>query len=126
MARAGSRRREFVLRTALGASRGRLLRQAVTESAVMSGKPGRLLYGARCDFAFTDWIRSVQNFLIASRPETVGAPGVRMRAVRSVNQIESVEVPFAEDLCVEEIVRSRHGELNFARTLPQTPKSEKR
>jgi predicted permease len=36
MARAGSRRREFVLRTALGASRGRLLRQAVTEGAVMS------------------------------------------------------------------------------------------
>ncbi|RPJ54401.1 MAG: hypothetical protein EHM23_29090, partial [Acidobacteria bacterium] len=31
MARAGSRRREFVLRTALGASRGRLLRQSVTE-----------------------------------------------------------------------------------------------
>jgi predicted permease len=37
MARAGSRRREFVLRTALGASRGRLLRQSVTEGAVLSG-----------------------------------------------------------------------------------------
>src|SRR5262249_42790270 len=37
MARASSRRREFVLRAALGASRGRLLRQAVTEGAVMSG-----------------------------------------------------------------------------------------
>ena len=37
MARAGSRRREFVLRTALGASRGRLLRQSLTEGAVMSG-----------------------------------------------------------------------------------------
>jgi len=36
MSRAGSRRREFVLRTALGASRGRLLRQSVTEGAVMS------------------------------------------------------------------------------------------
>src|SRR5438552_194940 len=42
MARAGSRRREFVLRAALGASRGRLLRQAVTESAVMSGAGGIL------------------------------------------------------------------------------------
>src|SRR5438552_2377726 len=42
MARAGSRRREFVLRTALGASRGRLLRQAVPEGAVMSGAGGIL------------------------------------------------------------------------------------
>src|SRR5215475_4029599 len=37
MARASSRRREFVIRAALGASRGRLLRQAVTEGALMSG-----------------------------------------------------------------------------------------
>ncbi|HEY3455554.1 MAG TPA: ABC transporter permease, partial [Bryobacteraceae bacterium] len=42
MARAGSRRREFVLRTALGASRGRLLRQSLTEGAVMSGAGGIL------------------------------------------------------------------------------------
>jgi putative ABC transport system permease protein len=42
MARAGSRRREFVLRTALGASRGRLLRQSITEGAVMSGAGGIL------------------------------------------------------------------------------------
>ncbi len=42
MARAGSRRREFVLRTALGASRGRLLRQSVTEGAVMAAGGGIL------------------------------------------------------------------------------------
>jgi predicted permease len=42
MARAGSRRREFVLRAALGASRGRLLRQSVTEASVMSGAGGIL------------------------------------------------------------------------------------
>src|SRR5438034_5111752 len=42
MARAGSRRREFVLRAALGASRGRLLRQSITEGAVMSGAGGIL------------------------------------------------------------------------------------
>ena len=42
MARAGSRRREFVLRIALGASRGRLLRQSVTEGAVMSVAGGIL------------------------------------------------------------------------------------
>ena len=45
MARAGSRRREFVLRTALGASRGRLLRQSVTEGAVMAGAGGILGLG---------------------------------------------------------------------------------
>jgi predicted permease len=42
MARAGSRSREFALRTALGAGRGRLLRQSVTEGAVMSGAGGIL------------------------------------------------------------------------------------
>ncbi|MCW5977990.1 MAG: ABC transporter permease [Bryobacteraceae bacterium] len=42
MARAGSRRREFVLRAALGASRGRLLRQSVTEGAMLSGAGGIL------------------------------------------------------------------------------------
>jgi putative ABC transport system permease protein len=42
MARAGSRRREFALRTALGAGRGRLLRQSLTEGAVMSGAGGIL------------------------------------------------------------------------------------
>ena len=42
MARVGSRRREFVLRTALGAGRGRLLRQALTESAMLSGAGGLL------------------------------------------------------------------------------------
>jgi len=41
MARAGSRR-EFVLRIALGASGGRLLRQSVTEGAVMSVAGGIL------------------------------------------------------------------------------------
>jgi putative ABC transport system permease protein len=42
MARAGSRRREFALRAALGASRGRLLRQSVTEGAVLAGTGGVL------------------------------------------------------------------------------------
>ncbi len=42
LARAGSRRREFVLRTALGASRGRLFRQSVTEGAVLSVVGGLL------------------------------------------------------------------------------------
>ena len=37
MAHADSRRREFVVRTALGASRGRLLRQRITEGVLISG-----------------------------------------------------------------------------------------
>ncbi len=45
MARAGSRRREFVLRAALGAGRGRLLRQAVTEGALLSAAGGILGLG---------------------------------------------------------------------------------
>jgi putative ABC transport system permease protein len=45
MARAGSRRREFVLRSALGASRGRLLRQTLTESLVVCGIGGMLGLG---------------------------------------------------------------------------------
>jgi len=42
MARAGSRRREFLLRAALGAGRGRLVRQSVTEGAVLAGAGGLL------------------------------------------------------------------------------------
>src|SRR5499427_6398099 len=42
MARASSRRREFVLRTALGAGRGRLLRQSITEGALLSVSGGIL------------------------------------------------------------------------------------
>ena len=42
MAHAGSRRREFVVRAALGASRGRLLRQTMTEGVLVSGAGGML------------------------------------------------------------------------------------
>ena len=42
IARGESRRREFVVRAALGASRGRLLRQAMTEGVLVSGAGGML------------------------------------------------------------------------------------
>ncbi len=42
MARAGSRSREFALRTSLGAGPGRLLRQSITEGAVLCGSGGAL------------------------------------------------------------------------------------
>ncbi len=45
MARAGTRRRELVLRAALGANRGRLLRQSITEGALLAGAGGILGLG---------------------------------------------------------------------------------
>jgi predicted permease len=67
MVRAGSRRREFVLRTALGAGRGRLLRQSITEGAVLSvagGILGLWLAGAG--------LRALMRAYPASIPRTSG------------------------------------------------------
>ena len=57
---------------------------------------------------------SNQNPSISCRPKTISLPGGRMRASVRINLVDSSEVPLAEDLAVEELIRLRHSLLDRA------------
>ena len=69
LARSLKRGREFALRSALGASQGRLLRQTVTESILLS------LLGGGCGLLFTLWcVPLLVGLKPASLPLSIDAP----------------------------------------------------
>ena len=72
MARAVARRQEFVIRASLGARRGRLIRQAITESVVLA------IFGGAAGLALAKWGTS---FLVSLKPaELERYSGIHMDA----------------------------------------------